>query len=140
MYIYLANHHEALVFNDKCDIVTVSNDKGGTLTVCGKDYEIENGGAVPYVKIENMPNVKTAFTAINAVFITREGIRYTVIAPRVEKSVLVSRPDPYAMILTQHIQIDELEKALEETNERIRKLEGMHTRRALNGIFKFKEA
>lgn len=132
MYIYLANHHEALIFNDRRGIVTVSNAADGILTVNGTDYEISNGGRCPAIEAKSTAKIKAAFT-------TSDGIRYTVIDPRTDKGILSSRPDPYVMILLQRIKIDELEKGLEASNERIRKLEGMHERRALNGIFKFKE-
>lgn len=132
MYIYLANHHDAIIFIDRKGIVTVSNMGAGTLTVNGKDYSITNGGASPAIEIDNATKIKAAFT-------TSDGIRYTVVSPRMDKGILSSRPDPYVTILLQRIKIDELEKGLEDANERIRRLEGMHERRALNGIFNFKE-
>ena len=127
MYIYLANHHEALIFNDRRGIVTVSNAAGGILTVNGTDYEISNGGASPAIETKSTAKNKAAFT-------TSDGIRYTVIDPRTDKGILSSRPDPYVMILLQRIKIDELEKGLEAANERIRILEGMNKPRALNGV------
>lgn len=127
MYIYLANHHEALIFNDRRGIVTVSNSAGGILTVNGTDYEISNGGASPAIETKSTAKNKAAFT-------TSDGIRYTVIDPRTDKGILSSRPDPYVMILLQRIKIDELEKGLEAANERIRILEGMNKPRALNGV------
>lgn len=132
MYIYLANHHEALAIDDRKNKVSVSDGRGGVLAVGGREYEVQDGCDEVVIDLENTLNVKAAFT-------TEDGVRYTIIAPRVERKKLVSRPDPYAYILLQRIQIDELEKSLESANERIRKLEGMHQRRALNGIFKFKE-
>lgn len=129
MYIYLTNHHEAMVFNDRRDTVTVSTELDGTLTVNGKNYPITHGGSCPAVESEGSCAVKAAFT-------TSDGICYTVIAPRAEKGAIMSRPDPYATILTQRILIDELEKGLETANERIRKLEGQMKPRALNFMFK----
>lgn len=128
MRIYLANRHEALILNDHVDSVAVSTSVDGTLVVGGNTYPITNGGAIPVIEPQNVAQIKAAF-------ITADGVTYTVISPRVERGVLMSKPDPYSYILTQRIHIDKLEKSLEAATERIRKLEGLHTPKALNGIF-----
>ena len=132
MKIYLANHHEALVVNDQSDRVTITPATDGILTVGGVNYGITDGGDVPAITPENAPKT-------TAVITTSGGIRYTVIAPRVDKGVLTSRPDPYSYILTMRMMVDRLEKELEQTKKELRKHRGKEEHRALNGIFK-KEA
>lgn len=132
MKIYLANHHEALVVNDQSDRVTITPATDGILTVGGVNYGITDGGFAPAITPENAPKT-------TAVFTTSGGIRYTVIAPRVDKGVLTSRPDPYSYILTMRMMVDRLEKELEQTKKDLRKHRGKEEHRALNGILK-KEA
>lgn len=132
MRIYLTNHHEALVMNDQSDLVTITPAADGILTVGGVSYAIEDGGDAPAIIPENAPNTTAVFTA-------NGGIRYTVIAPRVDKGVLTSRPDPYSYILTMRMMVDRLEKELEQTKKELRKHRGKEEHRALNGILK-KEA
>lgn len=133
MYIYLTNHHEALIHSDNAPTVTIDGHDRGTLTVNGKNYPISNGCSPPALGIGFAPNVKAAFT-------TPDGITYNVIYPRIERGVLASKPDPYTVIIAQRILIDKLEKELEKSNERIRAIEGKLEHRALNGIiFRQKE-
>ena len=132
MRIYLANHHEALVFHDQSDRVTITPAVDGILTVGGVSYGITDGGFAPAIIPENAPKT-------TAVFTTSGGIRYTVIAPRVDKGVLTSRPDPYSYILNLRMMVDRLEKDLEQAKKELRKHRGKEEHRALNGILK-KEA
>lgn len=132
MKIYLANHHEALVINDQSDRVTITPSVDGILTVGGVSYRITDGGDVPAITPENAPKTRAVFT-------TSGGIRYTVIAPRVDKGVLTSRPDPYSYILNLRMMVDCLEKDLEQTKKELRKHRGKEEHRALNSILK-KEA
>ena len=132
MKIHLTNHHEALVINDQSDRVTITPAADGILTVGGVSYAITDGGFAPAVTPENAPKT-------TAVFTTSGGISYTVIAPRVDKGVLTSRPDPYSYILTMRMMVDRLEKELEQTKKELRKHRGKEEHRALNGILK-KEA
>ncbi|MBP3667756.1 MAG: hypothetical protein J6K29_12000 [Clostridia bacterium] len=132
MHIYLANHHEALVINDQSDRVTITPATYGILTVGGVSYGITDGGDAPAIYPENAPHTTAVFTASG-------GIRYTVIAPRVDKGMLTSRPDPYAYILDLRMMVDRLEKELEQTKKELSKHRGKEERRALNSFFK-KEA
>ena len=132
MKIYLANNHEALIINDQSDRVTITPAVDGILTVGGVNYGITDGGDAPAITPENAPKT-------TAVFTTSGGIRYTVIAPRVDKGVLTSRPDPYSYILNLRMAVDRLEKKLEQTEKELRKHRGKEEHRALNGILK-KEA
>lgn len=127
MKIYLANHHEALVINDQSDRVTITPAVDGILTVGGVSYPITNGGEIPVINPANAPKTTAAFTESG-------GIRYTVIAPRVDKGVLTSRPDPYSYILNLRMMVDRLEKELEQTKKELRKHRGKEKRRALNSI------
>jgi hypothetical protein len=134
MRIYLANHHEAIVTDDGSPLVTITPAVDGILTVGGVSYGITDGEDVPTITPENAPKTTAAFT-------TSGGIRYTVIAPRVDKGVLTSRPDPYSYILTMRMMVDRLEKELEQTKKELRKHRGKEEHRALNSIFgKKKEA
>ena len=132
MKIYLANHHEALVVNDQSDRVTITPAVDGILTVGGVNYGITDGGSAPAITTENAHKT-------TAVFTTSGGIRYTVIAPRVDKGVLASRPDPYSYILNLRMMVDRLEKELDQTKKELRKHRGKEEHRALNSILK-KEA
>lgn len=132
MKIYLANNHEALVINDQSDRVTITPAVDGILTVGGVNYGITDGGDAPTITPENAPKTTAVFTVSG-------GIRYTVIAPRVDKGVLTSRPDPYSYILNLRMMVDHLEKELEQTKKELRKHRGKEEHRALNGILK-KEA
>ena len=128
MKIYLANHHEALVINDQSDRVTITPATDGILTVGGVNYGITDGGFAPAITPENAPKTTAVFTASG-------GIRYTVIAPRVDKGVLTSRPDPYSYILNLRMAVDRLEKELEQAKKELRKHRGKEEHRALNSIF-----
>lgn len=132
MKIYLASHYEALVVNDQSDRVTITPATDGILTVGGVNYGITDGGFAPTITPENAPKTTAVFTVSG-------GIRYTVIAPRVDKGVLTSRPDPYSYILNLRMAVDRLEKELEQTKKELRKHRGKEEHRALNGILK-KEA
>ncbi len=132
MRIYLANHHEAIVMDDGSHLVTITPATDGILTVGGVCYPITNGGDAPAITPTNAPQTRAVFT-------TGGGIHYTVIAPRVDKGVLTSRPDPYAYILNLRILVDKLEKDLEQTRKELRKHRGKEEHRALNAIIK-KEA
>lgn len=134
MHIYLANHHQALVVDDQSDRVTITPSTYGILTVGGVSYGITDGGDIPAINPANAPRTTAVFTASG-------GIRYTVIAPRVDKGVLTSRPDPYSYILDLRMMVDRLEKELEQTKKELRKHRGKEEHRALNSIFgKKKEA
>jgi hypothetical protein len=134
MRIYLANHHEAIVTDDGSHLVTITPAVDGILTVGGVSYDITDGEDVPAITPENAPKTTAVFTASG-------GIRYTVIAPRVDKGVLTSRPDPYSYILNLRMMVDRLEKDLEQTKKELRKHRGKEEHRALNSIFgKKKEA
>ena len=132
MHIYLANRHEALVVNDQCDRVTITPATDGILTVGGVSYGITDGGYAPAIAPANVPHT-------TAVFTTSGGIRYTVIAPRVDNGVLTSRPDPYAYIIDLRIHVDQIEKELEKTRKELRKHRGKEEHRALNALFNKKE-
>ncbi len=110
MELLLLNRHEAMAVMDGKDTVTVSPVCEGTLTVCGRDYDIKNGGKMPAVETNTNPSVKACFT-------TDRGIRYTILSPRVDKHGFYSRLDPYEQIGKQRIMIDELEKRIENLTE-----------------------
>ena len=134
MRIYLANHHEAIVTDDGSHRVTITPAVDGILTVGGVSYGITDGGDAPAITPENAPKTTAVFTVSG-------GIRYTVIAPRVDKGVVTSRPDPYSYILSLRMMVDRLEKELEQTKKELRKHRGKEEHRALNPIFgKKKEA
>lgn len=134
MRIYLANQHEAIVTDDGSPRVTTIPAVDGILTVGGVSYGITDGGDIPAITPENAPKTTAVFTVSG-------GIRYTVIAPRVDKGVLTSRPDPYSYILNLRMMVDRLEKDLEQTKKELRKHRGKEEHRALNSIFgKKKEA
>lgn len=133
MHIYCNNHHEALVIDDQADTVTISPAVNGILTVGGNDYAISNGESVPTVAPANISKTRAVFT-------TTDGIRYTVIAPRVDKGVLTSRPDPYAYCIDLRLLVDNLEKELEQTRKELRQHRGKEERQALNFMKNKKEA
>lgn len=110
MELILLNRHEAMAVRNEKDTVAVSPACNGTLTVCGRDYKIENGGKMPAVEPNTNPSVKACFT-------TERGIRYTILSPRVDKHGFYSRLDPYEQIMKQRLMIDELEKRIENMTE-----------------------
>lgn len=117
MKIILMNHHEALILDDREKAVTVEPMTDGTLTVNGKDYAVSHGGDAPAFDEVESPTAKAAFT-------TAVGIRYTVLSPRIEKGVLVSRLDPWASAIKHRLMIDGLEKELEAARAEHRELSG----------------
>ncbi len=117
MKIILMNHHEALILDDREKAVTVEPMTDGTLTVNGKDYAVSHGGDAPTFDVVENPTAKAAFT-------TAKGIRYTVLAPRIEKGNLVSRLDPWTSAIKHRLMIDGLEKELEAARRDHRDLSG----------------
>lgn len=117
MRVILMNHHEALVLGDGRDTVTVEPETDGVLTVNGKDYAVSCGGSAPTFDGIESPAARAAFT-------TAAGVRYKVLAPRIEKKGLVSRLDPYACAIDHRLKIDALEKELEAARAEHRELSG----------------
>lgn len=113
MKIYLLNNHEAVVVNDHGDTVCVDPAVGGMLVVNGQEYPIEVGGNAPNLGGETAAHVKAAF-------VKEGGVVYTVIAPRLYKGVLTSRPDPYAYAIECRLHIDRVERELEAAREELR--------------------
>lgn len=132
MYIKLLNHHEAIIIKDNNTYITVMPPVNGTLTVCSKNYPANHGGESPKLEVAKA-------TSVRAVYTTESGIVYQIISPCVERGELVTSIDPYAYAVQSCLRIDELEKGLEAVNERIRRLEGRLSRRALNRAIKIKE-
>lgn len=117
MKIILMNHHEALILDDGEKIVTVEPETDGILTVNGKTYEVSCGSSAPVFNEAESPTARACFT-------TARGIRYAVLAPRIEKKGLVSRLDPYTYAVKLRLMIDRLEKELEAARAEHRELSG----------------
>lgn len=115
MRILLLNQHEAIIIDDKTDVVTVEPHVNGVLTVNGTDYPIRDGGIPPVPEDRN--NVRAAFT-------TEDGITFTVLHPRIYKGMLTTCFDPYSYAIESRIHIDQLEKALEKTRQELAELRG----------------
>ena len=112
MKLILLNRHEAMAVKDGKSTVTLLPPCNGILTVNGQDYDIKHRGEMPILEPNTNPSVKACFT-------TEQGIRYTILSPKIDKHGFYSRIDPYEHIARQRLMIDEVEKQIENLNEQL---------------------
>jgi hypothetical protein len=113
MKIYLANHHEAVIVNDRKKTVSIEPAAEGVLVVNGLEYPIKAGGDAPDFRQETAAHV-------NAVFIKDGGVAYAVLSPRLYRGELTTHIDPYAYAIECRLHLDRLEKELEALRDELR--------------------
>lgn len=126
MKIILLNKHEAVAFSTvQPGRVEVSPAISGTLVVNGVSYPVTEG--VGEAAISDCPRAK-------AVFIKEGGVKYEIVAPRIHHGELTTRLDPYDEVIRIRIELDRLEKELEQTRTELAEFRGRWEHNALAGI------
>lgn len=125
MKIILLRGHRAAVIDDRTDVVTVYPATDGSLVVNGVGHPIKNGGEAP--KLEDTLRTR-------ARFIRENGAEYKVLDPKVRKGLLTTCPDPFKTTIDLILQVDRLERELEEVRTELAAVKGRCEHNALEGI------
>lgn len=126
MKIILLNKHEAIAAaTAQPGRVEVSPAISGTLVVNGVSYPVTDG--VGEAAIADCPRAK-------AVFIKEGGVKYDIVAPRIHHGELTTRLDPYDEVIRLRIELDRLEKELEQTRTELAAFKGRWEHNSLAGI------
>ena len=126
MKIILLNGHEAIASaTAQPGRVEVSPAISGTLVVNGVSYPVTDG--VGEAAITDCPRAK-------AVFIKGGGVKYDIVAPRIHHGELTTRLDPYEEVIRLRIELDRLEKELEQTRTELAVFRGRWEHNSLAGI------
>ena len=119
MKIILLNGNEALLTDDKQEVVTIVNGEGGALVVCGKRFEIEPG------KTPN-PVIPDAIGFVRAHFEDQRGIRWRVLRPRLSASrIPYSSVDYTAEYIKLRTYLDRIDRKNEELHAEMLDLRAM---------------
>lgn len=124
MKLYLLNDHTAVATDDRSGVIRILPQAEGVLTVAGVSVAV-SGDETPEMALDAVGYVK-------GLFITKTGIRYTLVNPRMNQNgVPVSQLDERGLMLDMRLKLDQLEQDVETLQKEVSDLRGIYEKDAL---------
>lgn len=124
MKMYLLNDHKAVATDDRSGVIRILPQAEGVLTVAGVSVAV-SGDKTPEMALD-------AVGYVQGLFVTKTGIRYTLINPRMNQNgVPVSQLDERGLMLDMRLKLDKLERAVEKLQKEVSDLRGIYEKDAL---------
>lgn len=124
MKLYLLNDHTAVATDDRSGMIRILPQTEGVLTVAGVSVAVSGD--------ETQEMVLDAVGYVKGMFVTKTGIRYTLVNPRMNQNgVPVSQLDEREMVLNMRLKLDKLEQDVETLQKEVSDLRGIYEKDAL---------